>query len=255
MSHHAPRPEDRLLTRREALCRGGMGFGALALSSLMSEAGLLAPASAAEPNALTPLAPRKPQFAPKAKRVVHLFMNGGPSHVDTFDPKPMLSRYHGKPVPSSRPTERKTGAAFGSPFRFKKYGQSGLEVSEIFSHVGECADDLCVIRSMTADFPNHEPSLMMMNTGDNVMVRPSMGSWVTYGMGTLNQNLPGFIVLCPGGYPIKESENWRSAFLPGVYQGTFIDSQHTEIEKLIEHIRNTTSSVKEQRQQLDLIQE
>ncbi|MCA1685522.1 MAG: DUF1501 domain-containing protein, partial [Planctomycetia bacterium] len=162
MSHHAPRPGDRLLTRREALRRGGTGFGAMALGSLLSEAGLLAPTSSASagpvPAGFTPLAPKRPQFAPKARRVVHLFMNGGPSHVDTFDPKPMLTKYHGKALPSSRPTERKTGAAFGSPFSFQKYGKSGIEVSDLFPNVGGCVDDLCVIRSMHADVPNHEPS-------------------------------------------------------------------------------------------------
>jgi hypothetical protein len=235
-----------------------MGFGALALSGLMAEAGLAAapaPATATGAAALTPLAPKAPQFPARAKRVVHLFMNGGPSHVDTFDPKPMLTRYHGKPVPSSRPTERKTGAAFGSPFRFKKYGQSGLEVSEIFRHVGECADDLCVIRSMHADVPNHEPSLLLMNCGDARQVRPSVGSWVLYGLGTENQNLPGFIAMCPFGYPIQESQNWQAGFLPGVYQGTYIDSQHTDIEKLIAHIKNRAVGPRAQRAQLDLLAE
>jgi hypothetical protein len=257
MPHDAPRPEDRLLTRREALCRGGMGFGALALSGLMAEAGLVAPARRAAPSAdqlhLTPLAPKAPQFAPKAKRVVHLFMNGGPSHVDTFDPKPMLTKYHGKPIPSSRPTERKTGAAFMSPFKFRKYGQSGLEVSDIFAHVGECADDLCVIRSMHADVPNHEPSLLLMNCGDARQTRPSVGSWALYGLGTENQNLPGFIVMCPFGYPIQESQNWQAGFLPGVYQGTYIDSQQTDLEKLIAHIKNRSVDTTAQRAQLDLL--
>ena len=128
-------------------------------------------------------------------------MNGGPSHVDTFDPKPMLTKYHGKPVPTNLPTERKTGAAFRSPFTFKKYGQSGIEVSEIFARTGEMIDDICVVRSMHADVPNHEPSLMLMNCGEARQARPSFGSWVLYGLGTENQNLPGFIVMCPGGYP------------------------------------------------------
>jgi len=253
------------LTRREALCRGGMGFGALALSGLMADAGLAAsPSPATAPAeglpALGPppgssLAPKLPQFAAKAKRVVHLFMNGGPSHVDTFDPKPMLSKYHGKPVPSNRPTERKTGAAFASPFRFRKYGQSGLEVSEVFSRVGECADDLCVIRSMHADVPNHEPSLMLMNCGDARLPRPSVGSWILYGLGTENQNLPGFMVMCPNGFPIQESQNWQSGFLPGVYQGTYLDTKHTEIEKLIANIRNRSVGGPAQRAQLDLLGE
>ncbi len=249
MSHHRTRPADLFLTRREALTRGGMGFGALALGSILSET------RAAETGqvSLTPLAPKTPQFAPKAKRVVHLFMNGGPSHVDTFDPKPSLNRYHGKPLPSSRPTERKTGAAFGSPFSFKKYGQSGLDVSEIFSNVGALADELCVVRSMHADVPNHEPSLMLMNCGDARQPRPSVGSWALYGLGTENQNLPGFIVMCPFGMPTNESQNWQAGFLPGVYQGTYIDTQHTEIEKLIAHIKNRSVASTAQRAQLDLL--
>jgi hypothetical protein len=151
-------------------------------------------------------------------------------------------------------TERKTGAAFPSPFSFRRYGQSGLEVSELFAETARHMDDICVIRSMQADLPNHEPSLMLMNCGHAQMSRPSLGSWVTYGLGTENQNLPGFVAMCPGGYPIKEAENWQSAFLPGVFQGTFIDTQHTSIEKLIENIRNHHASLREQRQQLDLLQ-
>ena len=255
MSHHAPRLEDALLTRREALCRGGMGFGALALSQLMAEAGLLSTtARASTPaGAINPLATRLPQFAPKAKRVIHLFMNGGPSQVDTFDPKPSLSKYAGKPLPSTLPTERKTGAGFGSPFAFQKYGQCGIEVSELFAKTAESIDDICVIRSMHADVPNHEPSLMLMNCGEARMARPSLGSWALYGLGTENQNLPGFLVMCPNGYPIAETLNWQSAFLPGIYQGTYVDSQHTDVEKLIENIKNRHVSSASQRAQLDLL--
>ena len=142
-----------------------------------------------------------------------------------------------------------------SPYTFKKYGQCGLEVSEIFSKTAESADDLCVIRSMHADVPNHEPSLLLMNCGEARLVRPSMGSWVTYGLGTLNQNLPGFVTMCPGGYPIQESQNWQAGFLPGTFQGTYIDTQHRELDKLIENIRNHRLPAKEQRRQLDLLQE
>jgi hypothetical protein len=201
-----------------------------------------------------PLAPRKPHFPGKAQRVIHLFMNGGPSHVDTFDPKPLLDKYHGKPLPSPNlPTERKTGGAFRSPFQFRKYGHSGIEVSDLFPHVAGCIDDIAVIRSMQAEVPNHEPSLLLMNCGDSRLPRPSMGSWVTYGLGSDNQNLPGFIAMCPSGYPILETQNWRSAFLPGVYQGTYIDTQHIDVEKLIENIKNHSVSMNEQRGQLDLL--
>ena len=150
------------------------------------------------------------------------------------------------------PTERKTGSAFASPFKFSKHGQSGLEISELFPYVSRMADHLCVVRSMHADVPNHEPSLLLLNCGDSRLVRPSMGSWVTYGLGSENQNLPGFISMCPGGYPIQETQNWQSAFLPGVYQGTYVDTRHTELEKLIENVRPARPRDK-QRQQLDLL--
>ena len=225
-----------------------MGMGAVSL------AGLFGGATGAQADVLNPLAARPPQFAGSAKRVIHFFLNGGPSHVDTFDPKPTLTRYDGKPLPfKNLPTERKTGAAFGSPFQFQKYGQSGIEVSELFAKTAAHVDDMAVIRSMKAEIPNHEPSLMLMNCGDQVQSRPSMGSWITYGLGAENQNLPGFIVMCPGGYPVKETDNWRSGFLPGAYQGTFIDSKHTQIDKLIEHIRNDSVPLEQQRRQLDLL--
>jgi hypothetical protein len=211
-------------------------------------------ARAAEAAAVNPLAPRQPHFTPKAKRVIHLFMNGGPSQVDTFDPKPMLDKYHGQPLPASLKTERKTGAAYRSPFKFAKHGKAGIEISEIFPNVAKHADKLCVVRSMHADVPNHEPSLMLLNCGDSLKERPSMGSWILYGLGTENQNLPGFIVMCPGGYPVKEAANWRSSFLPGIYQGTYVDTNNTRIEKLIENIRNSTLSGPQQRAQLDLVQ-
>src|SRR3954466_845691 len=141
-------------TRREMLQRTGMGMGAVALTSLLGETGQLKAGTGAE--MINPLAPRKPQFPGKAKRVIHLFMNGGPSHVDTFDPKPALQKYANKPIPITLKTERRTGAAFPSPFEFKPHGRSGIEVSEIFSKVGECVDDLCIVRSMCSDIPNHE---------------------------------------------------------------------------------------------------
>ncbi|MFN9973191.1 MAG: DUF1501 domain-containing protein, partial [Phycisphaerae bacterium] len=152
-------------------------------------------------------------------------------------------------------TERPTGALFPSPYRFRRYGECGLEVSEIFSHVAQHADELAVIRSMHADVPNHEPSLMLMNCGEARLVRPSMGSWLTWGLGTENQNLPAFVVLCPGGYPIQESQNWQSGFLPGVFQGTYINTKHTEIEKLIENIRNSRVNAEQQGMQLNLLRQ
>src|SRR5262245_25684470 len=246
-----------IFTRRQMLARCGTGFGLLALGSLFDKANLLAPPLHASDGATAPLplAPRAPHFAPKARRVVHLFMNGGPSQVDTFDPKPVLDRFHGQPLPlANLRTERKTGAAMRSPFKFKRYGQSGLEVSELFAHTAsQHIDDLAIIRSMQAEVPNHEPSLMLMNCGDSRLPRPSMGSWITYGLGSENQNLPGFIVLCPGGYPIVSTQNWRAAFLPGAFQGTYIDSQHSDIDQLIANVRNHQLTANEQRRQLDLV--
>jgi hypothetical protein len=242
----------RPLNRRDMLRRTGMGFATLGLAQLLGGEGLLA-APTADSN---PLLPRQPHFPGKAQRVIHLFMNGGPSHVDTFDPKPLLERYAGQLLPRENlRTERRTGAAFPSPFRFHKHGRSGIEVSELFPNVARMVDDLCVIRSMHADVPNHEPSLMLMNCGEARQIRPSLGSWVTYGLGSENQNLPGFIAMCPGGYPIQETQNWQSAFLPGAYQGTYIDTRHTTLDRLIENVRNGSQSMPQQRQQLDLLQE
>jgi hypothetical protein len=236
--------------RRELLRRSGCGLGFLGL------AGLLADDLRAESGYRNPMAPKPPHFPGKAKHVIHIFANGGPSHVDTYDPKPMLAKYAGKPLPMKYlATERKTGAAFPSPYKFARHGQSGLEVSEIFPNVARMADELCVIRSMHAEVPNHEPSLMLMNCGESRLTRPSMGSWVTYGLGTENQNLPGFIAMCPGGYPIKETQNWQAAFLPGVFQGTHLDTQHTLPERLLTDIKNHQQSMADQRKQLDLVQE
>ncbi len=246
-------------SRRDFLRRCGMGFGVVGLAPILMRDGVLAPSAHAAGvtggAGVNPLLPRSPHFAPKAKRVIHLFMNGGPSHIDTFDNKPALHKWAGKllPKPNLR-TERETGAALPSPYKFHRYGKSGLEVSEIFRHVGEHADDLCVIRSMHAEVPNHEPSLMLMNCGASVAARPAMGSWVTYGLGTENQNLPSFVVMCPSGYPIKDTENWRSAFLPGVYQGTYVNTAHQSIEKLIENIKPGLA-LDEQRRMIDFAQQ
>jgi hypothetical protein len=201
----------------------------------------------------SPLAAKKPPLQPRAKRVVHFFMNGGPSQVDTFDPKPELTRFAGREIPIHLRTERKTGAAYPSPFEFRKHGESGIPVSEIFPRVASMADHLCVVRSMYTDIPNHEPSLMMMNCGATLQVRPSFGAWLTYGLGTENQNLPGFVALCPGGLPVRGTHNWRSAFLPGAYQGTHIDTKKTRVDELIENVSPASVTRQEQRRQLDLL--
>jgi hypothetical protein len=243
------------LSRRELLAQCGMGFGLVGLTTVLADAGELLTAASAS-SAPSPLAPKQPHFPARAKQVVHLFMNGGPSQVDTFDPKPLLAELHGKPLPTQNlRTERKTGAAMKSPYKFSKYGQSGIEVSELFAKTAEHIDEMCVIRSMYADVPNHEPSLMLMNCGEARQPRPSFGSWLTYGLGSDNQNLPGFIVMCPGGYPIVSTKNWQSAFLPGAFQGTYLDTKHTEVEKLIANIRNEQMSLDDQRKQLDFVQQ
>ncbi|HUG91317.1 MAG TPA: DUF1501 domain-containing protein [Planctomycetaceae bacterium] len=250
----SPKLQPLTLSRRDLLRRCGMGLGTLGVAGLLADEGLLGGTAHAAASASRPLAPKGPHFPAKAKHVVHLFMNGGPSHVDTFDPKPLLDRYHGRPLPTANlRTERKTGAAMRSPFGFRRYGNSGIEVSDLFAKTAAFIDDIAVIRSMHADVPNHEPSLMMMNCGDGRLPRPSFGAWLTYGLGSENQNLPGFIVMCPGGYPIVSTQNWRSAFLPGAYQGTYVDSQHAEVEKLIANIQNPRLSLDEQRRQLDLV--
>ena len=244
-----------LSTRREALSRAGVGMGMVGLQALLAESGLLAAEhKTTPPNPTMPLAPRPPHFAGKAKRVIHIFANGGPSHVDTFDPKPILAKYAGKPLPlGNLKTERKTGAAYPSPFKFQKYGQSGIEVSDLFAKTAQHIDDICVIRSMYADVPNHEPSFLLMNTGESRLVRPSLGSWVTYGLGTENQNLPSYVAICPGGMPLLDSQNWQSAFLPGIFQGTYVDTKQTDIERLLENVRNKSTSPAAQRKQLDLL--
>ena len=232
-----------ILKRRRFLVGAGAALGSLAFRDLLHA-----------DSGTAPLAVRAPHFPVRAKRVIQFFLNGGPSHLDTFDPKPLLAKYAGKPLPSGHlATERRTGGAFPSPFKFRPRGQCGAEVSELFERTAEHIDSIAVVRSMKANLPNHEPSLLLMNCGNPIQSRPSMGSWVTYGLGSENQNLPGFIVLCPRGLPIKEHENWQAGFLPGAFQGTFIDSQHTAVEKLIENIHNPRTSLEQQRRQLDLL--
>ncbi len=233
------------MNRRQLLRTMGTGFGLAGLAQVLS--------ANSAPILSNPLAPKAPHFPATAKHVIFLFLNGGPSQVDTFDPKPMLTKYNGQPLPSGNlKTERKTGNLLKSPFSFQKHGQSGIEFSEIFAQLGSHADDLCVIRSMNTDRPNHEPSLMMMNCGDKVAGRPSMGSWVTYGLGSENQNLPGYMVLCPG-VPVIGPQLWTSSFLPAVHQGTYIPNNEKTVDKLVQYIHNKDLSSTDQRRQLDLL--
>jgi len=249
------------VTRRDALCQIGNGFGMLAFASLVGQS--LEAAGFVDGQAVDGTRPL--DHPARAKRVIFLYMNGGLSQVDSFDPKPMLDKYHGQPLPGGTvATERKTGTLLKSPFAFKKYGESGIEVSELFPHVGECADDICFIRSVYTDIPNHEPSMLMMNTGHSQVGRPSLGSWLTYGLGTDNKNLPGFVVLCPDVPTTVGPPLWNNAFLPAVHQGTYI-SDKTERpdqiigkdfdpKKLVSFINNPDFALGEQRRELDLME-
>jgi hypothetical protein len=235
----------------------GTGLGFLGLAGVLGDARLLASPEIGDRHSAiaNPLAPRPPQFPARAKRIIHIYLNGGPSQVDTFDPKPALAKYAGQLLPGGNlTTERPLGAALPSPFAFKPYGQSGIEVSEIFAKTAQHVDDLCFIRSMHANTPNHEQSMRLMNCGDERLSRPSYGAWVTYGMGSENENLPGYIAMCPG-LPVADVSNWRSAFLPGIYQGTHINTKKTKPDELIENINNGRLSLSAQRRQLDLLAE
>ena len=246
MTPHLSRPTSAI-SRREMLRRCGAGFGTLGLAALLSEFPALATAN------VDPLAPRPPHFRARAKYVIQILANGGPAQMDTFDPKPVLTKYHGQRLPIHLETERPTSTALGSPFTFARYGQSGLEVSELFGDLAaKHADDLCVIRSMYTDTPIHENSLRLMNCGASIMARPSIGSWITYGLGTENRNLPGFVVLVPKGMPVAGADNWQASFLPGTFQGTYIETQDRKASELIDHLANTDLTTDEQRAQLDL---
>jgi hypothetical protein len=240
------------LSRRELLQSSGGGFAALALAGLLGEESR---ASAADPR--NPLAARPPHFPARAKRVIFLFMHGGPSQVDTFDHKPLLDRDHGKPLPFARPrvVSGKTGNLLRSPFKFQRYGESGIALSELFPSLAAHVDDLCMINSMCGSNSRHGGALLELHTGSDTFVRPSMGSWITYGLGTENQDLPGFITVCPnlshGGV-----NNWSSAFLPAVYQGTQVGSTGVPADQArIPFIANGRTSKSLQRLELDLIQE
>jgi hypothetical protein len=243
-----------LLTRRDILSRIGGGFGLLGLTSVLTDAGLLRASAPASNN--NPLAPRPPHFAPRAKRVIFLFMNGGPSHVDTFDPKPALVRNEGQTLPESiraASTRQNNSRLLGSPFRTRRFGHSGIEATELYPEVGSCIDDICVVRSMYTDNPNHEPGLLLMNSGNMQPIRPSMGSWLTYALGTDNQNLPGFIVLCPG-KPVVGPQLWSNSFLPGIFQGTHINNRDINPRTIIRDVNNRWLPLETQRSQLDLLQ-
>ena len=230
ITQHQPSAEDLCFSRRQFLHRFGMGFGALSLAGLFGQS---LGGSAQGAINLSPLAPREPMFPGRAKRVIHIFSQGGPSHIETWDPKPGLEKFADKEV------KEIGGVPLPTQFKFTKMGQSGVEVSEIFPKIGAHIDDIAVIRSMNTDIPAHEFATLMMNTGSGRLVKPSMGSWVLYGLGAENQNLPGFVALGGG---LGGSSNWRSAFLPGAFQGTLVGSVSAPPDKIIENIRSQYAS-------------
>ncbi len=233
--------------RRAMLNQIGAGFGAIGLAMAMKQPTL--GNSTRLPSATGTVVPH---FAPRAKRVIHLFMNGAPSHVDTFDPKPMLAKYENS-QPSGKLYNPSKGTGFmPSPFRFSAHGESGVVMSELFPNLSRHADDLCVVRSMHTNVPNHEPGLLMMNCGHLQPVRPSLGSWVSYGLGTENENLPAFVVLSPG-RPVVGPQLWSNSFLPGQFQGTSVDTNDLDVEKMVANIRHPLMDRTQQRQQLDLL--
>ena len=229
------------------LGRFASGFGTLGLASLLGDEFL---ARAAAGEAANPLALKPAMFPPKAKRVIFLFMSGGPSHVDLFDPKPRLITDQGKPLPFAKPKlERmRTGNLLPSPWKFQKHGAAGIEVSELLPNIAGCVDDLCVIRSMVADNINHNGACLQMNTGEQAFSRPSMGSWLLYGLGSENQDLPGFVVLSPA-QPAQGAPLWGSSFLPAAYQGTLV----SDLKKPVANLGNARFSTAQQRAQLDTL--
>src|SRR5205809_267657 len=216
-------------TRRDFLCRAGGGFGMIALTALLAEQGLLAD----QPQAINPLAPRRPHHRAGAERVIFLFMSGGPSHLELFDPKPDLQRLAGQPLPESfGPVETRRNVARNRllPTRrtFRQHGQSGIAMSDWLPHLARHADDLCVLRGCHGDSVTHPESVYLMNTGSILMGRPSMGAWVAYGLGTESQNMPAFVVLPdPQGWVKGGAPAWGNGFLPGAYQGTVLSGGAT----------------------------
>jgi hypothetical protein len=232
------------LSRRQALRRFASGFGMLGLANLLASDVMAATGN--------PLSLRAPMYAPKAKRVIFLFMSGGPSHVDLFDPKPRLVRDTGKPLPFAKPSLMRTptGNLLGSSYKFQKHGQCGTEVSELMPNIASCVDDICVIRSMVADNINHNGACLQMNTGEQTFSRPSLGSWLTYGLGSENQNLPGFVVLSPS-QPAQGAPLWSSSFLPAAFQGTLV----SDLKNPIADLANKKVTLAQQRDQLDVLKQ
>jgi len=237
------------INRRQFLSRTATGFGATAFAALAARDGVAAvpPASGSAATGATP------HFAPKAKRLIFLFLNGGPSHVDTFDPKPALAEYEGQQPTGALFKKSKGNGFMPSPLSFAKYGRGDVDVSESLPNIASVIDDCCVIRSMHTDVPNHEPALLMMNTGNVQPIRPSMGSWVMYGLGSENENLPGYIVLRPTPKIVVGPALWSNSFLPARYQAASVITADMAVDKLLANIRNPVLTPEQQRGQLDLL--
>lgn len=252
MFHANPLPP---LTRRESLHGIGAGFGSVGLASVMAQAGLSHSTARAAATESAPLAPKQPHFAPKAKRVIQLFMPGGPSQVDTFDYKPLLEKHAGeRPQLVDRKSLRNTKMGLmPSPFSFSQYGESGKWVSDIFPHVAECVDDICFVHSMHTDIPEHAGAMLMMNLGHLQPNRPSMGSWLVYGLGTDSQDLPGFVAMSPRAQPRGKAANWGNSFLPGAYSGTYVNIHEMKPEAVIRDLKNRWLHQSPQREQADLL--
>lgn len=242
--------------RREFLWEVGGGFAGLALVDLLSRDGFFPKLQAAETTSRPEyaLAPKKPHFEPVAKHVVFLFMNGGPSHVDTFDPKQELAKFDGTPYKGKAvvgSNGRPVGHLMKSPFEFKQHGQSGLPISDLYPHLSKFADDLCVIRSMHADTAAHASGCLQMNTGSVLIGKPSLGSWLSYGLGTLNESLPSFVVMTdPRGGPIGSASNWTAGYMSAAYQGTLFRSGGSPLLDLATPEGTTDQT---QRRTLDLL--
>lgn len=239
---------NQILNRRQLLRQTGAGFGSIGLACALNQSSIAGSSGGLESTPPSPI-----HYLPRAKRVIFLFMNGAPSHVDTFDPKPALARYEGDQPTGKLYNPSKGDGFMPSPFKFAAHGQSGVVMSELFPHMARHADDICVIRSMHTDVPNHEPGLLMMNCGHLQPVRPSLGSWISYGLGSENENLPAFVVLSPG-RPVVGPQLWSNSFLPGQYQGTAVDTNDLNVEKMVANIRHPRLGKTEQREQLDLLQ-
>ncbi len=247
-------PDNRCTARRQLLKHTALGFGHLALTSMLAETSA---ANTQSPHTRNPLAPKPPHFGPRARRVIFLFMKGGPSHVDTFDYKPQLQQDDGKELPFAKPRVQfaPTGKLLRSPWKFQRHGECGIHVSELFPHVAQHVDDICFLHSVHGTNAAHGGALLKLHTGSDNFVRPSMGSWITYGLGTENENLPGFITICPtlahGGV-----NNWSSAFLPASYQGTPLgNASLPATQARLKYARNLEIPASLQRMQLDLLQQ